>query len=100
MVRDAMQHRGCRDWERLDVWSLGDQEADVIPADTGRAEGGLGSEWRSRLGGGGGGQCPGERLEQRCGFQRRLSRETRRQNVCSEGEERERLGGRLAQLSP
>lgn len=48
-----MQHRGCRDWERqrgLDVWSLGDQEADVIPAETGRA-GGLGSEWRSRLGG-------------------------------------------------
>ena len=55
MVRDAMQHRGCRDWERLDVWSLGDQEADVIPADTGRAGGGLGSEWRSRPGGGGAG---------------------------------------------
>lgn len=31
------------------MWSLGDQEADVIPAETGRAEG-LGSEWRSRLG--------------------------------------------------
>ena len=45
-------------------------------------------------------ECPGERLAQRCGFQRRLSRETRRQNVCSEGEGRERLGGRLAQLSP
>ena len=43
--------------------------------------------WRSRLGEGR--QCPGERLGQRCGFQRLLSRETRRRNVCSEGEERE-----------
>lgn len=39
MSRLGERHR----W--LDVWSLGDPEADVILAGAGCAEGGLGSEW-------------------------------------------------------
>lgn len=69
MPRDIVDVETGRERQRgLDVWRLGDQEADVIPADTGRAEGTLGSAWRSRLGGGGGRQCPGDRLERDVDF--------------------------------
>lgn len=82
------------------MWSLGDQEANVILADTGRAGGGLGSKWT--CGGQGSGEAGGA---QERGWGRDVdfsgfSLERPGDGMYVQRERRERLGGRLVQLSP